>query len=301
MRIQPFYEICGKIKFKPLSRLIYKINKLIINVFYARVVHDKYGVNPDSDIVVSLTSFPGRISTVWITVQTLLHQTLKPQRIILWLAEDQFPNRKSDLPQSLLRLEQFGLEIRFCDNLFPHKKYYYSMKEYPAFKVITVDDDIFYPENLIEELQKLSKEFPDCICCTWAHEITTIQRSIQPYKKWKQCVMEGGHPSLKLIPIGCGGVLYPPYSVANTIFEKEDIKALCLRTDDLWLKSMAVIAGTKSVRWRKKTPIFFSNMNSQDSGLYHQNLGNDRNDESLSRIIGKYPEVEQAIVEDCKQ
>jgi len=301
MRIQPLYEICGKVKFKPLSRLIYKINKLLINVFYAKVVHDENGVNPDSDIIVSLTSFPGRISSVWITVQTLLHQSVKPQRIILWLAEEQFPKRKADLPQSLLRLETFGLEILFCDNLYPHKKYYYSMKDYPECKVITVDDDIYYPENLIEELAKLSNEYPDCICCTWAHEINISGGRIQPYKQWRHCVMDGGHPSMEIIPIGCGGVLYPPHSVSNAIFEKEDIKALCLRTDDLWLKSMAVKAGTKSVRWRKQTPIFFSNMNSQDSGLYHQNLGKDRNDECLSKIIRKYPEVEQMIARDCRQ
>lgn len=298
MKIQSLYEICGRIKFRPLSRLIYKANKLLINKFYAKTVHDENGVNPDSDIIVSLTSFPGRISTVWITIQTLLHQSVKPQRIILWLAEDQFPNRKSDLPQSLLRLEEFGLEIRFCDNLYPHKKYYYSMKEYPENRIITVDDDIFYPENLIEELEKLSCEFPGCICCTWAHEITTLEGRVRPYKQWKHCVMNGGNPSLKIIPIGCGGVLYPSHSLARDVYNKEDINALCLRTDDLWLKSMAAKAGTKSVRWRKHTPIFFSNISSQDSGLYHQNLSKNRNDECLSKILEKYPDVEKKIIEE---
>ena len=109
--------------------------------------------------------------------------------------------------------------------------------------------------------------------------------------------MDGGHLSVRLIPIGCGGVLYPPHSLASNVFDKEDINALCLRTDDLWLKSMAVKAGTKTVRWRKKTPIFYSNISSQHNGLYHQNLGKDRNDECFSKILGKYPEVEKMIIE----
>ena len=298
MKIQPLYEICGRIMIRPLSRLIYKANKLLVNKIYPRTIRDEKGVNPESDIIVSLTSFPERISTVWITIQTLLHQSVKPQRIILWLAEDQFPNRKSDIPQSLLRLEEYGLEIHFCDNLFPHKKYYYTIKNYPDNKVITVDDDIFYPENLIEELEKLSYEFPGCICCTWAHEITTSEGKLQPYRQWKHCVMDGGRPSIKIIPIGCGGVLYPAHSLAEEVFDKGDIKALCLRTDDLWLKSMAVKKGIKSVRWRKNTPIFYSNISSQDSALYHQNLSKNRNDECLSKILAKYPDVEKRIIEE---
>lgn len=43
-------------------------------------------------IIVSLTSFPGRIHLVHKTIQTILLQSVKPDLIELWLAKEQFPN-----------------------------------------------------------------------------------------------------------------------------------------------------------------------------------------------------------------
>ena len=43
-------------------------------------------------IIVSLTSFPGRIHLVHKTIQTILLQSIKPDLVELWLAKEQFPN-----------------------------------------------------------------------------------------------------------------------------------------------------------------------------------------------------------------
>ena len=74
-------------------------------------------------IIISLTSFPKRIDIVWITIESILRQSQKPDEIILWLAEEQFQGIDS-LPKSLLELMERGLTIRFCDDLRSHKKYY---------------------------------------------------------------------------------------------------------------------------------------------------------------------------------
>ena len=63
------------------------------------------------EVIVSLTSFPARINSVEKTIRTLLTQTLKPDRVILWLAEEQFHNKENDLPRQLLALKNFGLDI----------------------------------------------------------------------------------------------------------------------------------------------------------------------------------------------
>lgn len=77
-------------------------------------------------IIVSLTSFPGRIHLVHKTIQTILLQSVKPDLIELWLAKEQFPNLEKDLPSELIELTQFGLNIRgvmiigHLKNLFLH-------------------------------------------------------------------------------------------------------------------------------------------------------------------------------------
>ena len=56
-----------------------------------------------SGVIISLTTYPGRINTVWLAIETLLRQSVKPDAIILWLSTDQFKSL-SDIPHSLLVL-----------------------------------------------------------------------------------------------------------------------------------------------------------------------------------------------------
>src|SRR5699024_12638905 len=75
----------------------------------------------------------------------LLRQTYPPDKIILWLAKEQFEGRNT-LPNNLLDLEKRGLEIVFCDeDLRSHKKYYYAIKKFSK--------DILRSEEHTSELQ----------------------------------------------------------------------------------------------------------------------------------------------------
>ena len=296
MRIEKFHDLPGRIHNAKLSAMVYKVNKGLVNLLYPRTVRCAYGVDEKSNVVISLTSFPGRIQTVWITVATLLNQTVKPRAVILWLAEDQFPNGEAGLPEKLLQVKEKGLTIRFCDNLYPHKKYYYTMLENPDAFVITADDDVFYPEYLVDELVRTAQKNPGAVCCTWAHEISLDDDGcVKPYNEWRQCIMDGTTPSVRIMPVGCGGVLYPPHCLDEAVFDKTAIQRLCLRTDDLWLKCMAVLKGTPAVQTERKGKIFFTIVETQASGLHHENVGEDRNNEAMGKILAAYPEVRKIL------
>ena len=292
MRVSFFYDIPCNIKNKKISEIVYKINKVLLNILYPIFVKSEYGLDPNSNTVISLTSFPERIDTLWITIETLLHQTKKPKKIILWLSQEQFPNREKELPSKLIKLTNYGLSIRFCDNLYPHKKYYYTMLEYPDCNVVTVDDDIFYPEYLIEYLENTLDIFPNTICCTWAHEIKLNNGKIEKYDNWNHGVDRRLEPAINIMPVGCGGVLYPPHCLHKDLFSKDKILELCLMTDDLWLKSMAVLNNTPAVRIDKNARIYMSRLKTQKAGLYYENVRNNKNDISLNKIIGQYKEIE---------
>lgn len=104
-------------------------------------------------VTASLTTFPARIKEVRYVIMSILLQTIRPDRVLLWVAEDQFPNRQ--LPDNLRVLCDYGLEIRFCDDLRSHKKYYYVLQEQKTNElVITFDDDIIYHPHTIERLIK---------------------------------------------------------------------------------------------------------------------------------------------------
>lgn len=205
---------------------------------------EKYGLNRKQrkeKIVVSLTSFPGRIDTLWITIESILRQSVKPDKIILWLAESQFDGLKS-LPGSLLILQKRGLTIRFCDDLRSHKKYFYTMQEYPDDLVVLLDDDMIYPLDTIEKLIKLHHKYPADIC-------TITGQVIVPGKlpsQWRNPMLsEKFEHSDELQVFSGSGSLYPPHAVHKDAFDKKKMQGVCPYADDLWLTYMGQGNNTK--------------------------------------------------------
>ena len=300
MNIQKLYEASLKHRNPFFASFHYKLNKGIANIFYPVFGRCSHGIDDKSNVIISLTSYPARIGTVNLTVKTLLNQTVKPKMVILWLAKEQFSGGVDDLPKSLLNLRDKGLTIRFCDDLKPHKKYYYAIKENPDAYVITVDDDILYPENLVELLMSTSKNYSGTIVCTWAHEIIPDKNGdIFSADKW-QYSTEGTEPSYTLIPTGVGGVLYPPHCLNEEVFNKDAIEKLCLNADDLWLKAMALLNGRKAVRIDRPAKVYFSILKTQKSGLYYDNALEDRNSIAWRNIMEAYPECRELLKKNIK-
>ena len=138
-----------KIKHKivELVRLLFSEmihTELAIENFRAKAaVCEKRGVTDlpllDEPLVVSLTTFGQRVFDVHLVVESIMQQTVLPNRIILWLDETEF--NESSLPLSLKKMQQRGLEIRYCPNLRSYKKIIPTLKLVPEATVITIDDD----------------------------------------------------------------------------------------------------------------------------------------------------------------
>lgn len=240
-------------------------------------------------VIVSLTSFPPRIATLWIVIETLLRQSFKTDRIILWLSEEEFPAGIEDLPKKLVALRKRGLEIEFRPgNLRSHKKYYYAMTEYPDDIVITVDDDVFYGTDTLKALWDMHLKFPDAICAGYAFPPTYIDGKLAPYVDWNSPTA-AFKPDTRYFPLGICGVLYPPKSLALSTFDVGGIEAAALSADDLWLKAGSVILKTPVV---SASPRFTHPLNvkiRENRELWSENKGGG-NDKALSHIRQYYIE-----------
>lgn len=220
----------------------------VVMRYYYRIFRSGYGLNKikrDEDIIVSLTSYPKRTGTIWITLESLLRQTVKPDKIILWLAEDQYPNKA--LPESLRSLQRRGITIRWCDNLMSHKKYFYVMQEYPESNVITADDDSFYPPFFIERLVEMHKIHSSDIVCLTAQTMGTNYRDVPTV--WPGIEKQEIISSFKISINSGSGALFPPHSISPKAFDRDKIKALCPYADDLWLTVMAHINSTPITKY----------------------------------------------------
>lgn len=266
---------------------------VIANYIYPRYtekkVIDSEQNNYLDNIIVSLTSYPARMGGIVYCINSLLRQSVRARKVILWLAETQYPNGKKDLPNNLLELCDYGLEIRFCDDLKSYKKIFYSAQEYSNSIIVTADDDTLYPENWLSNLLKTHIEYPDCIVCYRAHEITFDQNGLRTYKSWNALSKNFQGPSLKLVPIGVGGILYPPNFFDDVEFDFDVIRKYAPTTDDIWLKVLAVKKGIPAVKVKLNSTEWFTIKGSQSSSLKYINVENgDKNDEALSLLMSYY-------------
>lgn len=201
-------------------------------------------LDSDSDVVVSLTSFPPRIDSLFLTIRSLFRQTVMPGKIVLWLSAEEFPKLAAGLPDTLTELMRRGLDVRFMPgNIRSHKKYFYAFQEFPNSRIVTVDDDVIYHPSTLERLLLLNAKFRRCVCANVFRHMTLEDGGFAPYKKWKKFVSGEFASSCLNTAIGCGGVLYPPNCFDKRVFDISAISECCPFADDLWLKANELLCG----------------------------------------------------------
>lgn len=282
----------GNIEFEKINL---KLAPRVIECQSFAISQNNYSYLPK--IIVSLTTYPKRIPTIYKVIACLFRQTYKPDKIILWLSEEQFPNKENDIPWELQEYVDKGLEIRFCeDDLRSHKKYLYAMKEFPEDIVITVDDDLLYPNNMVEMLVKSYRSYPHAVSAMRTH-LMCIERNgeISLYSEWvKEYPNIVNTPCMQLLATSGAGTLFPPHSLDEQVFNTEAIKKLAYNADDLWLKIMQVIKGTPVVLVQKRQELHYIE-GTQDQTLWKTNIN--ENDIQLDNIL-TYCSSELGI---CKQ
>ncbi|MCJ8294468.1 MAG: hypothetical protein MJK15_08690 [Colwellia sp.] len=241
------------------------------------------------NLIVSLTSYGSRVEHVHLTLLTLLNQSLKPAKVILWLAEDEFTLEQ--LPNKLLALRQYGLEIAFCLDIRSYKKLIPTLQRYPEHTVVTFDDDILYPYRQLEQLVTSHQQYPNCIICHRAHFIKKdLSGQLLPYQQWFYDSKED-KASDKLMPVGIGGVLYPVGSLSDEVLNQQAFMTLCPQADDLWFKVMAVKNNTLTKLVDRPMPYknYLHIPDSQINALWHSNKT--KNNQQLQAILTAYAEI----------
>ena len=110
--IDRLFNINEKISNPYITYLYWGMCNIIIWLWAIIVRCKKSNVEERNEkIVISLTSFPKRINYVWLTIRSLLQNSCRPDKVILWLSEDQFPNGKESLPRKLVKPTDKGSRL----------------------------------------------------------------------------------------------------------------------------------------------------------------------------------------------
>jgi hypothetical protein len=235
-----------------------------------------------SNVVVSLTTFPGRIDTVWLAIESILRQTIKPDAIILWLSNDQFSGLSS-LPRSLVRLIDRGLRIEFRDgDLRSHKKYFFARNEFPEATLVLADDDIFYPTTMLEDLLALSDSHAGTVVCRFAKKIVWDSTGrLAPYIGWGK-VNDSVLRSDIFFGSG-GGVLIPPSAMHEDVLNENAFVECCPLADDIWLNAMCRLMSPVMISAKKEFSLL-PVLSTDRSDLSSVNNGEQMNDRQLDQV-----------------
>ena len=245
------------------------------------------------EVIVSLTSFPARINVVHQTIESLLNQSFCPDKVVLWLAPEQFPNKEADLPQNLLNLKYKGLVIDWYHDIKSYKKLIPALQKYPDAVIVTADDDIIYNKDWLNKLVSAYKQDDSII---WAHRAHRIdEKHLCEYDKWAFCIDEKSGASFKNFCTTGGGVLYPPHCFYKDVCKEKLFIKLCPTGDDIWFWAMLVLNKNKIKLVNNPDRIINCIDGTQEDALWKINLTN--NDIQLCNIFKRYPKIVKLL---CK-
>ena len=281
-----------------LSGVRFYLDTWLENLLFCLTPMPKYGLRtaPGKEtITVSLTTYPARINQAYVAVKSLMCQSIKADKIVLWLAESQFAT--APLPAKFDRLIKRGLTVRYVDDLKSHKKYYYALQEQkPDELVITYDDDIIYEKDSIKKLILTHEKYPDCIVCNRGHKIEFDIDGIRPYKSWKVRFGEGvDHPVMNIMPSTGNGCLYPYGVIPQSAFDLNLCKQNAWTADDIWMRFNSINNGVFAVRTQKEVAVLVNVFSSQKTALRQINDEQNENQKTVERLKRVFPEVEKKI------
>ena len=248
-------------------------------------------------IVATLTTLPHRLGLVHYAIESIFRQTLKPTRVILWITNKS--QRMIAATPDLKSLVKRGLEIRYVDDVGPHTKLIYALKEFPDEVIVTFDDDVVYPINMLECLWSQHQRFPKAVVGNWVRELSFdksgVVQGVRSGRLLTPPLLEQeieqrhrfiGVPNLLGFPYGTSGVLYPPAALHPKVFDVQTFTRLCPKEDDIWFKAMSLMNRVPVVATNLGiNPVHHCITGSQYEALRHDNHAMNQNATQMQRVF----------------
>ena len=154
-------------------------------------------------IIVSFTSYPKRFILIPDLINLLKNQTFPINNIKVVLSKED---------KKYFDLNISGLDVQIGENdLRPHLKYFYTMKMFRDYAIITLDDDFGYAADTFETLFNSYLKNPNLVIGRRTHlMLYNDNGELKSYNSWvfEQNIIK--NPDFNIFLTGTGSVLYPP-------------------------------------------------------------------------------------------
>ena len=233
---------------------------------------------------VSVTSHPARFNALALSLSALKSQILQPQSINVFIAETDI----AALPDSIKELEKSGyIKISPCEDLGSGKKLIPALKVQSNLPIITIDDDLYFENDLFLHLMINHYLYPDAIIAARVHQLAVNDsKDVLPFSAWHKHYDLSEGPSNDLMPTSGAGTLFPPKAMHEDASNAALYTELSHNTDDLWWYFQARRKGTLVRRLSGLDHLNFID-STQDDGLW-KNGNQDRNEVNLKALLAQY-------------
>lgn len=232
----------------------------------------------DHSLTVSLTSYPPRFKTLYMTLKALVNQTVRPDRLVLWVAEGD----ESHLPAQVVNLQNTVafFEIKTCSDTRSYKKLIPSLTTWPNDIIVTADDDVNYPIDWLAGLVANFQKYNSIIAYR-AHYPVIEAGKLAPYSAWLTNTQ--ANDSI-VFPTGIGGVLYPPNCFLTEVTDSDLFMKLAPTADDVWFFFCSRLNGQNAILADRSFNVI-NWQSTHESGLATTNVAEGHNDICINNVV----------------
>lgn len=250
-------------------------------------------------VYISLTSIFDNQKSLLQTLQTILHQTHKPDKCYLYLSTEPylldkgFEHKTKSMSNDLCQLisENPLIEVVWCSNTGPYRKLLplLSDKWQEDCAIITIDDDTEYAPNFIGLMLDHYKQHQCCISYrgfTMTHKASLKDLDYETRSPLTPKYLYNFHT-------GKGGVLYIPafFSKVKSIIFNETLYNMCCPTgDDIWFNFMRIACGIPCYV-NNDTHTMGADLTTAFSLYRNYNMKNNLNTNNIRLLVDKLMEL----------
>lgn len=221
--------------------------------------HRFFQVNPTIPVYISITSIFQNQDILLQTLQSIINQTRKPDKIFLYLSEEPylldsgFKDKQITYPNLVKFINNKSIiDIKWVKNTGSYRKLLPLLKDKwdEDCVIITIDDDTVYDFQLIENLVN---DYNNQRCVIGCRGFTPSFNKIDLFDYTKKDKLQ--NLSLYNFLTGKGGILYKPeffHKTKDLIFNDKIYLDTCPTADDIWFYIVRVLNNINSYITGKK-------------------------------------------------
>jgi len=171
------------------------------------------------------------------TIYSLLNQSLKPDKIVLYLNKEH--EDLVSLPYEITQFIKNGLEIQFVEDIQAYTPIINAFKNFPEAIIVTAENNIYYSKGWLENLYLSYILNPDDIQVCRADKVEVLNGKVKSITKSNDTIKE--RASYSNFINNLYGVLFPPKCFGKEVLRQDVFMKYSPKNPQIWLWIMALV------------------------------------------------------------